>query len=271
MNTQLQRCIAFKALHTNKAGWIIPNPWDVGSAKVLEGLGFKALATTSGGYAFTLGKADGAVTLEEMLQHCAALVAGTQLPINADFENGYAEDINEMVANITRLAATGVSGISIEDFSREQRSIYSLSESVERVQAAVEAIAATGMPILLTARAESLLRGFDDLDDIIERLQAYAAVGADVLYAPAIRSLDALKTVTSALDRPFNVLAPFIPGATVPQLAAAGGTRISVGGDLTYASVAPLLQAGKEMLEHGSFDWVAKVANSAEVKSLLKL
>lgn len=271
MITQLRRCIAFKALHANKAGWIIPNPWDVGSARVLEGLGFKALATTSGGYAFTLGKADGAVTLEEMLQHCAALVAGTQLPINADFENGYAEDINEMVANITRLAATGVSGISIEDFSREDRSIYSLSESVERVQAAVEAIAATGIPILLTARAESLLRGFDDLDDIIERLQAYAAVGADVLYAPAIRSLDALKTVTIALDRPFNVLAPFIRGATVQQLAAAGGTRISVGGTLTYASVAPLLQAGKEMLEHGSFDWVAKVANSVEVKSLLKL
>ena len=268
MRDQLERCRIFKELHTNTSGWIIHNPWDTGSARVLEGLGFKALATTSGGYAFTLGKADGEVSLQEMLDHCSALVAGTQLPINADFENGYAEDIDEMAANITQLAATGVAGISIEDFSRTTRCIYPLAQAVERVQAAVEAIAATGIPIMLTARAESLLRGYDDLDDIIERLQAYSAAGAEVLYAPAIRSLGDLQTVTRTLNKPFNVLAPFIRGASVQEMAAAGGSRISVGGALTYAAVAPLLHAGKEMLEQGTFKWVDSVANSAEIRSL---
>lgn len=269
MTDQLQRCKTFRELHDNKAGWIIPNPWDVGSARVLEGLGFQALATTSGGYAFTLGKADGEVTMGEMLQHCTALVKETRLPINADFENGYAEDIAGMTANIARIVETGVAGISIEDFSRDERSIYPMAQAVERVQAAAEAIKATGIPVMLTARAESLLRGFDDLDEIIERLQAYTTAGADVLYAPAIRSLDALQTVTSALSKPFNVLAPFIPGANVQQLAAAGGTRISVGGALTYAAVAPLLQAGREMLEQGTFNWVESVANSSEIRAFL--
>jgi len=269
MRDQRERCSTFKELHTNTSGWIIPNPWDVGSARVLEGLGFKALATTSSGYAFTLGKADGEVSLQEMLDHCTALVAGTQLPINADFENGYAEDIDTMVANITQLAATGVAGISIEDFSRTTRSIYPLAQAVERVQAAVEAIASTGIPILLTARAESLLRGHDDLDEIIERLQAYSAAGADVLYAPALRSLGDLQTVTRTLTKPFNVLAPFIRGTSVRELAAAGGTRVSVGGALTYAAVAPLLHAGKEMLEQGTFNWVGNIANSGEIRSLL--
>lgn len=269
MTDQLQRCKAFRELHESRAGWIIPNPWDVGSARILEGLGFKALATTSGGYAFTLGKADGEVTMIEMLQHCTALVNGTRLPVNADFENGYAEDVDEMVANIKRLAATGVAGISIEDFSRTDRIIYPMAQAVERVAAAAEAIRATGLPIVLTARAESLLRGSDDLDEIIERLHAFTAAGADVLYAPAVRSLEALQKVTATLTRPFNVLAPFIRGASVAQLAAAGGTRISVGGALTYAAVAPLLLAGKEMLEQGTFNWVGSVANSGEIKTLL--
>lgn len=269
MTDQLQRCKTFRELHTNKAGWIIPNPWDVGSARVLEGLGFKALATTSGGYAFTLGKIDGEVTMDEMLQHCTALVKETSLPINADFENGYAEDIAGMKANIARLVETGVAGISIEDFSRADRSIYPMAQAVERVQAAAEAILATGVPVMLTARAESLLRGFDDLDEIIERLQAFSNAGANVLYAPAIRSLDALQTVTSTLTKPFNVLAPFIPGASVQQLAAAGGARISVGGALIYAAVAPLLQAGKEMLEQGTFTWAGNVANSSKIKAVL--
>lgn len=269
MADQLQRCKAFRKLHANKAGWVIPNPWDVGSARILEGLGFKALATTSGGYAFTLGKADGEVSLDEMLQHCTALVNGTRLPINADFENGYAEDIDEMVVNIKRLAATGVAGISIEDFSRADHTIYPLAHAVERIEAAVEAIQATGMPIMLTARAESLLRGFDDLDEVIERLHAYTAAGADVLYAPAVRSLNDLQKVTGKLTKPFNVLASFIRNASVPELAAAGGTRISVGGALTYAAVAPLLMAGKEMLEQGTFNWIGGVANSGEIKALL--
>lgn len=268
MIEQRERCRIFRELHTNTSGWIIPNPWDVGSARVLQGLGFKALATTSGGYAFTLGKADGEVTLQEMLDHCSALFAGTQLPINADLENGYAEEIDTMVANIKQLAATGVAGISIEDFSRTTRSIYPLAQAVERVQAAVEAIAETGIPIMLTARAESLLRGFDDLDEIIERLQAYSAAGADVLYAPAIRSLSDLHKVTQTLTKPFNVLAPFIRGASVRELAAAGGSRISIGGALTYAAVAPLLLAGKEMQEQGTFNWVESVASSAEIRSL---
>lgn len=269
MSSQAQRCHVFKSLHEGST-WIIPNPWDAGSARILAGLGFKALATTSGGLAFTLGKADGEVSLEQMLHHCNALTAATDLPVNADFENGYAEDIHVMADNITRLAETGVAGISIEDFSRDTRTLYPLTQAIERVQAAAEAIKTTGLPILLTARAESLLRGFDDTDEIIERLQAFESVGADVLYAPAIRSLDVLQQITSEISKPFNVLVSFIKDASVEQLAAAGANRISVGGALTYAAIAPLLEAGTEMLEQGTFGWLNRVANAGEIRRILE-
>jgi len=269
MNKQHKCCAMFRQLHETGAGWVIPNPWDAGSARILEGLGFKALATTSGGYAFTLGKQDGAVSLEEILQHCSALVAATSLPVNADFENGYADDIETMVANIKKLAATGVAGISIEDFSRDEQVIYPFAQAVERVQAAAQAIAATGIPIMLTARAEGLLRGVGDLEQIKERLQAYEQAGADVLYAPAIGSLTELKNVTANLHKPVNVLPTFIRDASVQELAQAGANRISVGGALTYAALAPLLNAGREMLEQGTFSWIDAIADGKQIKQLL--
>ena len=270
MTDQLTKCAKFAELHQVQDAWVIPNPWDVGSAKILEGLGFEALATTSSGFAYTLGRVDGEVSLEEKLQHCRAISSATGIPVNADFENGFSDDIKDMAANISRLVETGIAGCSIEDYSRDLHRLYEFSEAVERVQAAAEAIADTGIPILLTARAENLLRGVDDPQDTLSRLQAYSDAGADVLYAPGIKTLELLQQFTSELNKPFNVLASFMPGATVEQYSQAGANRISVGGALNYAAVNPLLVAGKEMLEPGRFSWLTQMANSAEVRKLLK-
>ncbi|NKB33158.1 MAG: isocitrate lyase/phosphoenolpyruvate mutase family protein [Pseudomonadales bacterium] len=270
MSNQVEKCEAFHRLHGSDESWVIPNPWDVGSAKLLQGMGFKALATTSYGFAFTLGRGDGAVSLDEKVQHCSDLAAATSIPINADFENGFSDDIAAMRGNIKTVVASGIAGLSVEDFSRDKKEIYAFTESVERVNAAAEATKEAGVPIVFTARAENLLRGIDDLEDTIKRLQAYAEAGADVLYAPGISSLEQLNQVCSAIDKPFNVLAPMIKGCTVQQLSAAGATRISVGGALTRAVLTPLLSAGKEMLDEGSFNWVGELASGKEVNQLLE-
>lgn len=269
MVSQLGKCEAFAALHRESGAWIIPNPWDVGSAKLLAGLGFRALATTSGGYAFTQGKRDGEVSLEDTLQHCAALCAATDVPISADFEDGYAEDLSTMATNIKRLAETGVAGFSIEDFNRERREIYPIAEAVERILIAAATIAETGLPLVLTARAEGLLRGNDDLAEIVQRLQAYSEAGAEVLFAPAINALPDLRTVTRQLNKPFNVLASFLKDASVKELAEAGAKRISVGGALTYASMHPIMAASREMLERGTFNWLSTAASGVEVRALM--
>lgn len=269
MTSQLQKCERLAELHRASSAWVIPNPWDVGSAKLLQGLGFKALATTSSGFAYTLGRADGEVSLEEKLQHCRQLAAATTIPLNADFENGFADAPEAVADNIKRLAATGVAGCSIEDYGRDDHTLYEFSLAVDRVQAAAEVIKELDVPLQLTARAENLLRGVQDLDDTIKRLQAFEAAGADVLYAPGIRTLEQLRQITAEINKPFNVLASFIPGATVAQLSAAGATRISVGGALNWAAVAPVLQAGKQMLQQGSFSWLANMAAAGEVKNLL--
>lgn len=269
ITSQLEKCNAFAELHRAQSAWVIPNPWDVGSAKVLEGLGFKALATTSSGFAYTLGRADGEVSLEEKLQHCRMLAAATSIPLNADFENGFADDPEEVARNLTRLAETGIAGCSIEDYSRDDHVLYDFELAVERVQAAATAITALNLPIQLTARAENLIRGVDDIDDTIRRLQAFEAAGADVLYAPGVRTLEQLKQITAALDKPFNVLASTLPGASIEQFTQAGATRISVGGALNYAAVNPLLTAGKEMLEAGTFDWLNDLARGQEIRKLL--
>jgi 2-methylisocitrate lyase-like PEP mutase family enzyme len=241
----------------------------VGSARLLEGLGFRALATTSAGFAYSLAKTDGQVTLEEKLAHCAALAAATSIPVNADFENGFADDPEAVAANVRQVAATGVAGCSIEDFARDSQSIYDFELAVERVQAAAETVAKLGMPFQLTARAENLLRGVADMDDTIRRLKAYEAAGADVLYAPALTSLDDLRRVTAELRKPFNALAVFFRGVTVDELAAAGAKRISVGSALAWASLSPVVRAGKEMLERGTFDWTADMLSGAEVRRYL--
>lgn len=269
MITQLEKCEAFARLHQSEAAWIIPNPWDVGSAKLLQGHGFRALATTSSGFAYTLGRADGEVSLDEKLQHCSMLSAATTIPINADFENGYSEQLSDVIENIKRLAETGIAGFSIEDFSRDHQRLYDFSEAVDRVQAAVETVAELGVPLVLTARAENLLRGVDDLDDTIARLQAFEAAGADVLYAPGITSANQLRTVTASLDKPFNVLASFMPGTNVAEFSECGANRISLGGALNFAAINPVLGASAEMIEKGTFDWLEGRADGLAVKSLL--
>jgi 2-methylisocitrate lyase-like PEP mutase family enzyme len=236
----------------------------------LQGNGFQALATTSSGFAYTLGRADGEVSLDEKLQHCRELSAATNIPINADFENGYSEHLIDVVENIKRLAETGIAGFSIEDFSREHHHLYDFFEGVERVQVAVETIAELGVPLVLTARAENLLRGEDDLDDTIKRLQAFEAVGADVLYAPGIKSPNQLRTVTAALDKPFNVLASFMPGTNVAEFSECGANRISLGGALNFAAINPVLGASTEMIEKGTFDWLAGRADGLAVENFLK-
>lgn len=269
MTTQQAKCEVFAELHCGSEAWIIPNPWDAGSAKLLQGMGFKALATTSSGLAFTLARADGEVSLAEKLRHCESLCAATVIPLSADFENGYAEELPAMQENIRRLADTGVAGFSIEDYSRDNNRLYGFTEAVERVQLAAETIAEIGLPLVLTARAENLLRGVNDLDDTIERLRAFSAAGADVLYAPGIKSCEQLRQVTSALDKPFNVLASFIPDATLSELEESGATRISLGGALNQAALNPLLRAATEMAERGSFQWLQERADGGLINSLL--
>ena len=269
MAVQKLKCETFAQLHQQPGAFLIPNPWDIGSAKVLQSMGFKALATTSSGLAYTLGRADGEVTLEEKLTHCSALAQNTTIPINADFENGFADDPETVAVNLLKVASTGIAGCSIEDYSRDSHRLYDFTLAVERVQAAIEAVATLKIPFQLTARAENLLRGVDDLDDTIKRLQAFEAAGANVLYAPGIRSLQQLQQVTSAINAPFNVLAPFIPDASVTEFAAAGAKRISIGGALNWAAVAPLLKAGQEMIAQGTFTWTAATASGSEVKKLL--
>ena len=267
---QLSKCEVFKSLHEKDETWLIPNPWDVGSAKVLQGLGYPALATTSSGFAFTLGRADGQVSLEEKLLHCRQLTQSTSIPINADFENGFADDIAQMSDNIKRVIDTGVAGLSVEDYSRDGHFVYEISEAVDRVSAAVEAVRKTGVPVLLTARAENLIRGVDDREETLQRLQAYSEAGADVLYAPGLVEMDHVKEFADETDKPLNVLAPFVRNANMEQFNSAGVCRISVGGALAWASVNPLLNAGKEMLNDGSFSWLGQMAKGAEVQSLLK-
>jgi 2-methylisocitrate lyase-like PEP mutase family enzyme len=235
---------AFRALHEGPP-FAIPNPWDAGSARMLEALGFKALATTSSGFAFTLGRLDGAATLDEVVAHTAALTAATSLPVSVDLEHGYGASPEQAAAAIAAVAEAGAAGGSIEDWDPDGF-IYPLEQAVERVAAAVEAARAAG-GFVLTARAENLLRGNPDLDDTIARLQAYEAAGADVLYAPMLRTPDEIRTVASALSRPLNVLAR--PDLTFAQMTEAGAQRVSVGGALAWAAVAAAASAAERMLD----------------------
>lgn len=205
MTTQREKAERFKTLHERDGAFLIPNPWDAGCARLLQGLGFEALATTSAGFAQTLGRLDGSVTLEEKLAHCRALSEVTDVPLSADLENGFADDPQSVARTIRLAAEAGVVGGSIEDYSGER--IYDFEHAVERVKAAVEAARSLDFPFTLTARAENLLRGRQDLDDTIRRLQAYAQAGADVLYAPGLRTLDEIREVCRAVDKPVNVLA----------------------------------------------------------------
>ncbi|MGB7922661.1 MAG: isocitrate lyase/phosphoenolpyruvate mutase family protein [Pyrinomonadaceae bacterium] len=270
MATQLEKAERFKALHEREGAFVIPNPWDVGSARLLAGLGFEALATTSAGFANSVGRLDGQVTLHEALQHCRDLCAATALPVSADLENCFADDPAKAAETILLAAQAGLVGGSIEDYTGDPSNpIYDFELAVERVRAAAEAARSLDFPFTLTARAENLLRGRDDLDDTIRRLQAFEAAGADALYAPGLKTLDEVRSVTGALSKPVNVLAPMIKGVTVEQLAGAGVKRISVGGALARAAITALLRAGMEMQEQGSFGWTSNLASTSDVNKLL--
>jgi 2-methylisocitrate lyase-like PEP mutase family enzyme len=265
------KAAAFRALHERPGAFIIPNPWDAGTARLLASLGFEALATTSLGLANSLGRPDGAnaVSRREVLDNCRMIAEATDLPVNADLENGYAHE-PRAAAEMVRLAAeAGVVGGSIEDATGEAGNpIYDFALAVERVHAAVEVARALPFPFMLTARAENLLHGRPDLDDTIRRLQAFEKAGADVLYAPGVRDLATIRTVASSVAKPLNVvMSAADPALTAAQLAEAGVKRISVGGALSRLALAAFLKGAREMKESGGFTWVRDTVPSRELKA----
>jgi 2-methylisocitrate lyase-like PEP mutase family enzyme len=245
--TQQEKADDFRALHGGEA-FIIPNPWDAGSARVIEALGFKALATTSAGFAFTLGRLDGGVALDEVAEHVRVLDGATDLPVSVDLENGFGSDPEDAAGAIARVAEAGAVGGSIEDYDPED-GIYAFDHAVERVAAAVEAARRLDFPFTFTARAENHIRGNPDLDDTIARLQAYEEAGADVLYAPGLGSADEIRAVCDATTKPVNVLA--LPHLSVSEIAAAGGRRISVGSLLAWVAIDAMADAAEQMRDGG--------------------
>ncbi|HEY5976355.1 MAG TPA: isocitrate lyase/phosphoenolpyruvate mutase family protein [Solirubrobacterales bacterium] len=249
---QLEKAERFEALHEGEA-FVIPNPWDAGSARVLAGLGFEALATTSGGFAFTLGREDGEVSLDELAQHVEALVGVTDLPISVDLENGFGPAPEDAARAIEAAAAAGAVGGSIEDFGAED-GIYEAAQAVERVSAAVAAAKTLDFPFTLTARAENHLRGNPDLEDTIARLLAFQEAGADVLYAPG---LDAgqVRAVCEAVERPVNALGH--AGLSLAELVEAGAQRISIGSSLSWVAADSMAAAARRLKEDGDLSGLA--------------
>ncbi|MBT6276921.1 MAG: isocitrate lyase/phosphoenolpyruvate mutase family protein [Chromatiales bacterium] len=266
MLSTAEKTAMFRRLHAREGAFVIPNPWDIGSAKVLANLGFEALATTSAGYCNSIGRQDGQLTLEEQIEHCKQLATSVNVPVNADLEHCYADDPQTAAQNLCEAARTGIAGGSIEDYGGS--SLYSFDHAVERVQAAVEAVRRLDFDFVVTARAENLIRGVTDLDDTIRRLQAFEAVGADVLYAPGLKTVEEIRTVADAVGKPLNILMPPVRGATLADVAAAGGKRLSVGAALYRAINAALVRAGSEMLE-GGFNWMSDVTSNSDIKTLL--
>ena len=272
MLTQADKANAFRALHQRDRVFIIPNPWDVGTARLLAKLGFEALATTSAGFAFSVGQQDNTIGRDPMLAHVAAIVSATDLPVSADLENGFADDPAGVATTIRMAAATGLAGGSIEDATgRADAPIYEHGLAVERIRAAAEAVRALPFPFTLTARAENHLVGRTDLKDTIKRLQAYQEAGADVLYAPGLVSEKDIAAVVNSVDRPVNVL---MGGAGVPHTLAAlarlGVKRVSVGSALSRAALGAFLRAAREMREHGSFGFADEAVSFREISALFK-
>ena len=267
MKTQADKGAAFVALHARKGAFVIPNPWDVGSARLLEHLGFEALATTSAGFAFSRGRCDCQMGRDATLEHAAAIAAATDLPVSADLENCFG-DSPEVVAQTIRLAArAGLAGGSVEDSTgRTESPQYELAHAADRVRAAAEAAHALPFRFTLTARAENFLVGRPDLKDTIARLQAYQQAGADVLYAPGLATLDHIAAVVRAVDRPVNVLAA--AQFSVAALAEIGVRRISVGGALARAAYGAFLLAAREMKERGTFHFVEQSINYREMTAI---
>ena len=249
--SQGEKADAFRELHEGEP-FVIPNPWDAGSAKVLAGLGFKALATTSAGFAFTIGMPDGEVTLEQVADHITSLDQVSDLPVSVDLENGYGPKPGDAARAITRAAEAGAVGGSIEDFDRDDGELYETARAAERIAAAAEAARALDFPFTLTARAENHLRGNPDLDDTIVRLQAYEATGADVLYAPFLRTAEEIRAVCDSVSKPVNVLAGPM-GLNASEIFDAGAQRISVGGWLTWTAVNAAIETAERIIDEGDF------------------
>ncbi|MEK9284246.1 isocitrate lyase/phosphoenolpyruvate mutase family protein [Bradyrhizobium sp. ISRA442] len=266
MTSQLEKAKAFRALHERPGAFIIPNPYDAGTAKLLAAAGFEALATTSLGLANMQGTST--VSLDAILDNCRAIATATDLPVSVDLENCGAHDPKRAAEAIRRAAEAGAVGGSIEDSTGDgERPIYDFSLAVERVQAAVEMARSLSIPFTLTARAENLLHGRNDLDDTIRRLRAFEAAGADVLYAPGVHDLATIKTVVASVNKPFNLVMGFAdPTLTLAQLSEAGVKRISVGGAMSRYALAAFLRSAREMKENGSFTFVREMAPIKELR-----
>jgi 2-methylisocitrate lyase-like PEP mutase family enzyme len=264
MTTQSEKAARFLELHRPGSPLLLPNPWDQGSARLLASLGFQALATTSSGFAATLGRLDGSVDRGEALAHVATIVAATDLPVSADMENGYADDPADVARTVILAVEAGLAGCSIEDSTgHEDEPIYDSGLAAERVAAAAEAAHAGPVHLVLTARAENYLHGRPDLADTIARLQAYQAAGADVLYAPGLTSLADIRQVVTALDRPVNVLA-VASAPPVSELAEAGVSRVSVGGAFAFAALGALVDAATELRDKGTYGYLANSKTGRE-------
>jgi 2-methylisocitrate lyase-like PEP mutase family enzyme len=272
MASQLDKVTAFRALHAADEGFIIPNPWDAGSAVLLESLGFKALASTSAGFAWSHAKPDNGVAREALMVHLAEMAAATSIPINADLENGFG-DLPEECAKTIRLAAeTGIAGGSIEDSTgRAGDPLYARELAADRVRAAVEAARSLKVPFVLTARAENYFVGKPGLADVISRLQAYQEAGADVLYAPGLVAKEDIETVLKSVDRPVNVLLMPSMKLTAPELLAMGAQRISIGGAFARAAYGEFMRAAKELRDSGTMAFGATAMPGKELNEAFRL
>jgi len=265
--SQSEKADAFAALHNGPGAFVIPNPWDIGTARVLAGLGFKALATTSAGFAFSIGRRDGGISRDEALQHSREIVEATPLPVSADMENGYDHSPEGCAETIRRAAEVGLVGASIEDYSDDRdKPIYDLGHATDRIAAAVEAARALDFRFTLTARAENFLRGRPDLDDTIARLQAFEAAGADVLYAPGLRDLAEIKTVCQAVSKPVNVVVMGITASlSLAALSEAGVRRVSLGSALSRMAFGGFLSAARQIADQGTFTFADQAPSYGEV------
>ena len=272
MRDQAELGRAFRALHEAPGAFVIPNPWDVGSARVLAGLGFAALATTSSGFAYSVGRRDNTVPREQSFEHLRALVEAVDVPVSADLGNAFGDEPDAVAATFEAVVRLGLAGASVEDASGDPAEpIYPFELAVERVRAAASVTKALPFPFMLTARAENFLHGRRDLADTIRRLQAFEEAGADVLYAPGIASKEEISAVVSSVGRPVNVLIgmPGMPGS-LADLAELGVKRVSVGGALARAAIGALLRAGREMRESGTFGFLAEAGSFRDVDQWLE-
>ena len=271
MRSQAEKGRLFRELHARPGILILPNPWDAGTAKLLASLGFEALATTSLGMSNALGRVDaeGSVSRAELLENCRIIAEATDLPVNADLENGYADDPREAASILRDAAEMGVVGGSIEDWSGER--IYDFSHAVERVAAGVEVARSLPVPFTFVARAENLIRGRPDLDDTIKRLQAFEKAGADVLYAPGLRDLTTMRTVVQSIGKPLNVvMSAADPSLTAAEMEAVGVKRLSVGGALSRLALAAFMKGASEMREKGGFTWIREAMPTNDLKRVFR-